>query len=199
MKKLLLSLFLITASFSGGVAHASEYGCKVLLCLANPNSNGGPMGVTECRPPISQLYHDLAHGDPFPTCDLADGNNASQNYAKQVNSPYDPCPAGTTPAPAGTGAVAGTVATKQGYYSTYKTSGTAAISEPQTTNDYGNSILGPQACVGKLIGSYTVGGGDRDSTTVHYNVYETVAWQQPQSPSAIDVYVNGALQTRVHY
>ncbi|OTP75383.1 hypothetical protein [Caballeronia sordidicola] len=196
MKQLLLSLFLITAGFGNNVAQASEYGCKVLLCLANPNSNGGPMGVTECRPPISQLYHDLAHGKPFPTCDLADGNNASQNFAKQVNAPYDPCPAGTIPAPVGTGAVAGAAATKRGFYST---SGIAAISEPQTTNDYGNSILGPQACVGNLIGSYTVGGGDRDSSTVQYNVYDKVVWQQPQSPSAIDVYVNGALQTRVHY
>ena len=113
MKELLVSLSLITACFVGGTAHASEYGCKVLLCLANPKSNGGPMGVTECQPPISQLYHDLAHGDPFPKCDLADGNDSSQNYASQVSNYYDPCPTGTKPAPAGQGVVEGTSAAQR--------------------------------------------------------------------------------------
>lgn len=195
MKELLVSLSLITACFVGGTAHASEYGCKVLLCLANPKSNGGPMGVTECQPPISQLYHDLAHGDPFPKCDLADGNDSSQNYASQVSNYYDPCPTGTKPAPAGQGVVEGTSAAQRGMY---KTSGQAAISEPQTTNDHGvvNSV-GPQACVGNLVGTYTV--GDRDSGYTQYGVYDNVVWQQAQSPSAIDVYVNGTLQTRVHY
>ncbi|MBD4010312.1 hypothetical protein GUH95_08210, partial [Xanthomonas citri pv. citri] len=79
---------------------SSEYGCKVLLCLANPASNGGPKGVSECVPPIDQLYHDLSKGRPFPTCDLADGNDGS-SYARQVYDPYDPCPAPLQPAARG--------------------------------------------------------------------------------------------------
>jgi hypothetical protein len=195
VNKLLVSLFLVTAGFGGSAAHASEYGCKVLLCLANPKSNGGPMGVAECQPPISQLYHDLAHGDSFPKCDQPDGNDASQHYAAQVSNYYDPCPAGTKPAPAGTGVVAGTAAAQRGMF---KTSGQAAISESQTTNDHGVvSSVGPQACVGNLVGTYSV--GDRDSGFTQYGVYDRVVWQQAQSPRAIDVYVNGTLQTRVHY
>src|SRR5437016_1910417 len=90
MKKLLLPMLLISAALP---AHASDYGCKVLLCLSNPASNGGATGVPECVPPIHQLWDDLDHDRAFPTCDTANGT-----YVRQVDDPYDPCPALLTPA-----------------------------------------------------------------------------------------------------
>ena len=73
MKKLMM---LLAIGLLSGNAIASDYGGKVLLCLANPN---GPEAVSECVPPIEQLYSDLADGDPFPTCDemSANGNGTS--------------------------------------------------------------------------------------------------------------------------
>jgi hypothetical protein len=71
LKHLLLALIVSIAAPFVQTAKASEYGCTVLLCLANPASNGGPKGVAECVPPIEQLYTDLAKGRPFPPCDLS--------------------------------------------------------------------------------------------------------------------------------
>jgi len=198
MKKILMSAFMLAASH-GGVAHASEYGCKVLLCLANPASNGGPKGVSECVSPINQLYDDLAHGRGFPSCDLADGNDGT-SYARQTMNYFDPCPDRTKAATPGTGVVLGTPKTiTQGgrNYPSYQTTGTSAISESQYTNDYGNTTMGPQACVGNLIGSYI--NGNQNSSYTQYGVYDKVIWQQPQSPRSIDVYIDNKLQQRVHW
>ena len=70
-------------------ASASDYGCRVLLCLANP---AGPTAVSQCVPPITQLWRDLARTPPrpFPTCD-----EARPAYAEQTTTYYDPCPEGT--------------------------------------------------------------------------------------------------------
>lgn len=80
VRQLLLVLGLMTASsvLTPTLAHADEWGCQVLLCLANP---GGPEQYSECVPPIERLWRALRHGDPFPTCDFgsggADGNQAN--------------------------------------------------------------------------------------------------------------------------
>lgn len=77
---------------------ASDYGCRVLLCLANPADNGGPRGVAECGQTIDRLYRDVHLGRPFPRCDEA----GSDSYAVPVFDPYDPCPPSLQPAAAGT-------------------------------------------------------------------------------------------------
>lgn len=46
-------------------AHASDWGCQVVLCLATP---GSPTTYTECVPPITKLWQELASGRGFPTC-----------------------------------------------------------------------------------------------------------------------------------
>ena len=46
-------------------AHAQDWGCQVLLCLANP---GGPTQYAECVGPISRLGDALRRGQVFPTC-----------------------------------------------------------------------------------------------------------------------------------
>lgn len=46
-------------------AHASDWGCQVALCLANP---GGPTQYASCVPPITKLWQALASGSPMPDC-----------------------------------------------------------------------------------------------------------------------------------
>lgn len=46
-------------------AHASDWGCQVLLCLSNP---GGATQYPACVPPITKLWRQLAMGGAFPTC-----------------------------------------------------------------------------------------------------------------------------------
>jgi hypothetical protein len=50
-------------------------GCLVLLCLAAPSWSS----IAQCVPPIQSLLNDLAHGRPFPTCDMAGAGNAASN------------------------------------------------------------------------------------------------------------------------
>lgn len=194
MQKRLISLCIMGAAVS---AQASDYGCKVLLCLANPASNGGPKGVAECVLPINQLYHDLSKGRPFPTCDLADGNDGS-SYARQVHDPYDPCPAALQTAPRGTHVVQGQKVPhdKPGQWagnSAYTLTSEPQVSEVPTHSD---DHAGPRACVGKPVGSYSVGGHD-DSYTV--NVFDKVVWQPAQNPRAIDVFIDHQWQQRVRW
>ncbi|WP_230960398.1 hypothetical protein [Burkholderia pseudomultivorans] len=187
---------------SAGHANASDYGCTVLLCLANPASNGGPKGIAECVAPITKLFDDLAHFRPFPTCDMADGNDGS-SYAKQVTAPYDPCPSPLKPAPAGTWVVEGQKKTGSGQSwfvpqaGNFTLAGAAQITEQQTLPGM-NFTTGPQACVGNKVGYYVAGSqtnGDEHSV----NVYDQVVWQKYQSPRAIDVYIDKQFYQRVHW
>ncbi|WP_200225330.1 hypothetical protein [Rubrivivax gelatinosus] len=73
-------------------------GCLVLLCLAAPSWRSIP----QCVPPIHQLFRDLRHGRPFPTCDMAGPGNRSGHqwaaapafcppqYTRQVDAPNGP-------------------------------------------------------------------------------------------------------------
>lgn len=55
-------------------AHAVD-GCAVLLCLAAPSWRA----ISQCVPPIKQLFRDLARGKGFPTCAMAGPGNSSSN------------------------------------------------------------------------------------------------------------------------
>ncbi|MBN3780526.1 hypothetical protein G3O06_23715 [Burkholderia sp. Ac-20345] len=184
-----------------GHASASDFGCTVLLCLANPASNGGPKGVAECVAPITKLFDDLAHFRPFPTCDMADGNDGS-SYAKQVTAPYDPCPSPLTPAPAGTWVIQGQKSSSQPTWfvptaSNYTLVGSPQITEQQSLQGMGFST-GPQACVGRTVG-YFIAGSQTNGDEHSVNVYDKVIWQQYQSPRAIDIYIDNQLYQRVHW
>lgn len=166
---------------ASGHASASDYGCKVLLCLANPASNGGPKGVAECVDPINRLFTDLAHGRPFPRCEEAE---ATGNRAVPVNDPFDPCPASLQPAEPDQYIV-------QGQPSTSSVFGYSQTGVPQL-----GATTGQRACVGKQVGRFQRGGTD-DGTTV--NVYDQVVWQKAQSPRAIDLYQDNVWYKRVHW
>lgn len=70
-------------------AHASGWGCQVILCISNP---GGPEQYAACVPPMQRLYDVLAHDGSFPTCSEG-GTVADPGY----EPPYF-CPQGSTPA-----------------------------------------------------------------------------------------------------
>ena len=152
---------------------AAEWGCEVLLCLAAPN---GPMSIPYCVPPIERLYRALLRGDPFPTCAMAE---AEGSYARQVWDPYDPCPEGMEP-------FEGYLYDKARQRQAWSTS--QALADESSVASYY-----PRACVAGLEG-YTTTVDDSLAA-----VYSTVVWQEPQSPRAIDVYINGKFHTRVHY
>ncbi|WP_254221493.1 hypothetical protein [Burkholderia multivorans] len=71
LRNVLVALSLaMTLSAMPALAHADDWGCQVLLCLANP---GGPEQYSTCVPPIERLWTALRHGDPFPACDFSAG------------------------------------------------------------------------------------------------------------------------------
>lgn len=87
IKRIFIKTILCLVFIFPGMAKADDWGCQVLLCLSNP---AGPMAVGECVPPIEKLYYELAHFNPFPTCDM--GGAESKNYAKNEYRPFDDCP-----------------------------------------------------------------------------------------------------------
>ena len=171
-------------------ARASDYGCKVLLCLANP---AGPTAVSQCVPPITQLWRDLASFHPFPTCDEASTPDG-RAWAEQGTSYYDVCPSGTTALASGALAAQGTY---QGSYSTGIGSGDDLMpSEGQDTAPLPNKV-----CVGQHTADVSIQIGSGDSLSfVTVGIYDRVVVLDPQgSPRIIDVYVNGDLYRRVRW
>ena len=189
MARFVGATILVTAALSAAYARASDYGCKVLLCLANPAS---PTAVAECVPPITQLWRDLANIPPrsFPTCD-----EARPAIAQQNTTWYDPCPEGTTALDAGVSAL------QQGAPDT--AAPTAGIGEggDLTPNSGEGVFLGSKVCVGRQVGQVSVitGSGESMSSAL-VNVYDQVAILDPAtSPNVIDVYLNNALYRRVRW
>ena len=176
------------ASIAAESAVASDYGCKVLLCLANP---AGPTAVTQCVPLIHQLWRDLAHipPRPFPTCDEARPAAAVQN-----NSYYDPCPDGTT------ALEAGGFALQQGMPDWAQP--LVGIGEgDDITGPNGDNVLDSKVCVGRQVGQTWASSGSGDNSWSGYvGVYDRVAILDPAtSPRVIDIYLNGALYRRVRW
>ena len=178
----------LCAALLTGQAQASDYGCRVLLCLANP---AGPTAVAQCVPPITQLWRDLAHVPPrpFPTCDEARPAQAVQNTTW-----YDPCPDGTA------ALENGAYALQQGAPDTTPLAGigTGDGLFPDPVHDM---LLGRKVCVGRQVGQViaTIGSGEGMSVQL-VNVYDRIAVLDPAtSPNVIDVYLNNALYRRVRW
>lgn len=191
----LVALFGLAMMFQGQ-AHASDYGCKVLLCLANP---AGPTAVSECVPPITQLWKDLAKFKPFPTCDMS-----GSSYAQQGTSYYDPCPANTTALSQGVYAIQGSQVPQNDWWwaqqqTLYTGIGSGDGLQPGNGDDY--QPLPAKVCVGNKVGqvSYSKGSGD-DYQWITADVYDKVVILDPQgSPRIIDVFIDNALYRRVRW
>lgn len=179
-------------------ARASDWGCQVLLCMSNP---GGPTQYAQCVPPIERLWRHLRRGGAFPTCEMAGSPERGGSYVRMVSDPYDLCPAGLQPAPAGQWVGAGTLSGVPGTLPPGVLPDAAAVdrsqpmqSEPVPDSDRGGRP-GPRACVGSLIGTTVLDRTDGQRIAVH--VYDAVEWQQPKSPQAFDVYIDSKLFHRV--
>ncbi len=75
----------LLAGFQPMQARAAD-GCLVLLCLAAPSWHN----VTQCVDPVRSALNDLAHGRPFPSCDMSGSGNGART---RWSSAPDYCPA----------------------------------------------------------------------------------------------------------
>ena len=170
-------------------ASASDYGRRVLLCLANP---AGPTAVAQCVPPITQLWRDLAHipPRPFPTCD-----DARPAVAVQNTTYYDPCPEGTTALDAGG------LALQQGMPDGSQPAVGIGSGDNLAPNNGDGVFLGSKVCVGRPVGQVWVMTGSGDNSWAGFvNVYDRIAILDPaMSPNVIDVYLDNALYRRVRW
>lgn len=194
MKKTTIAIGAFLTILSGA-AHADDYGCTVLLCLANP---AGPKAAPYCVPFIVRLFSDLARGRAFPTCDT--GNAAS---VRQGFSYYDYCPEGLSALAPGQYAVQGT-GTPTGRYNP-PTQYYTGIGEGDGAGVPGPGAGGgmpPKVCVGKRVGSVyvSVPSDDYNSQMALAGVYDQVVPLAAQgSPRIIDVFVDGKFQSRVRW
>lgn len=225
----LVGAFVLALSTLGAPrAEASEWGCKVLLCLASPNS---PTEFAECRPPIEKLYDCLKDPDcGFPSCSMAGGGN----YAQQTMNPYPACPSGTKPLANGQKAIVGASGQYQdgGYYYTPVTNtqysqlnglglngtqinallganGATALDEPVpvATGIGDGSLYGLQNAYNPLEGGpppmLSCVGNQVGTITLNgqqVGIYDDVRQLPPGgSFRAIDVYIQGELYKRVHW
>jgi len=175
-----------------------DWGCEVLLCLANPN---GPTAVAPCVPPIHRLWRELARGHAFPTCAMATGPNG-RSYAQPATSYYDRCPNGTNElargqlaelaAPMSPTAVA---TTRSGAATTYAAGSSGFTYAGIGSGDgYGQpNIDSPppaKVCVAGGRGTRVVWTGDTSYTV---GLYDTIYISPAQaSPQVIDVYVDNS-------
>jgi hypothetical protein len=177
----------LTAILLTSQAQASDYGCRVLLCLANP---AGPTAIAQCVPPITQLWRDLARLRPFPTCDEARPAIAVQNTTY-----YDPCPDGTTALDAGA------LALQQGMPDLTQPAVGIGSGDNLAPNNGDGVFLGSKVCVGRPVGQAWVMTGSGDNSWAGFvDVYDRIAILDPaMSPNVIDVYLNDSLYRRVRW
>lgn len=179
-----------TLAASSILAQADDFGCTVLLCLANP---AGPMAVAECISPIRKLYRNLARGKAFPTCDMASAPDAAggKSWAEHGVSYYDQCPTGTTALEAGAYAV------RAGGSSTYY----LGIGEGDRPNAGDANSLPSKICVGNRIGETRSATSDGDGIGMpSAGVFDQVIVIAPNAqPNHVDVYVNSAFSHRVRW
>lgn len=186
---------------------ADEYGCKVLLCLSDPQ---GPLTQTECRPPIQRFIagQNRRPRDPFPSC--PEGAPVTMLPSERL---YDDCPDGTRILDAGALAVEMTRAALQqmsGIPSTKQPAPVRARTLPQGIDTHvgigegaGRVLEGVRQnriCVGSPIGMLHVGSGYNDSSETSYGVFERVEIL-PAAAAArtVDIMVGGKLLRSVRY
>jgi len=196
-RKVFGAISLVAAMCAAPVAHAQEWGCEVLLCLANPQ---GPTALAQCVSPITRLWNALANFQPFPTCDMAGSAAIAKGpYATSSVNYYSACPSGTTALAAGVSVVQGTSVVNAG----------KAVSTGIGTGDGlvpGDTLstltLPPKVCVGgSALGTVTVQQKPGDIfNNISASVYPQVVNLRPlQEGNVINVYVDNALYTQVRY
>lgn len=198
MKKLsFLVITMMSLAAGVGIAHADEYGCKVLLCLSNP---AGPMAEAECRPPIERMLREQRQRHPpaFPTCEEANG----AAYVQLGSSAYDPCPEGTAALPAGATALWG----RRSPDGTPQPVDAGAlvftgIGEGDTISG-ATSFSEKKVCVGRHLGKVNLVSGVGDaSSSIEVDAYDFIATLDPVQGTMryADVIVQGRRYRRVRF
>ena len=209
VKQLVAELVVAIMAVVPSAAHAADWGCEVLLCLANP---AGPMAASYCVPPIQRLFASLLKRfpDPFPQCGMAQGSLGGGAFARPENMYYDVCPGGTTAAPAGQRVVmAPSMDAVNGVPRWDMSSIGLGIGEsvPENRDEDGNLMMPPKVCVGRAVGTtpvlVLVSNGEDSNYTISLDVavYSQVVYLDPNtaSPRAINVYINDQLFRTVRY
>jgi hypothetical protein len=201
MKVLSTLALTMAAALATPIANASDYGCRVLMCMSNPQ---GPMAVQQCQPPIQRFMQEQAKKppDPFPSCE--EGAPATMQGA---NRPYDFCPEGTTALGEQVEAIqlAPAVYAQMGGLSPWMQGG--AMPEGlkiETGIGEGNATgLGARnkVCVGRPLGTLTFRSGSGEWVEMKtVNVFEQLTTMAPAaSPRVIDVYIQDKLYRSVRY
>lgn len=198
MKKVLFAV-LAAAGASAFAQDASapipreQFPCAIYICLGDPR---GARTESSCVPPINWLYDLLKRRKPFPRCEEAERSGMS---VQPVYDYFDPCPPPLVSAEAGSYVAAGRLVPVQWKDRTYmqlQTTSEPTASEQQP-GDYAGQAPSPRACVGNLLGTTMVGGGDGGGYDV--KVYDVVTWLAPMNPRGIDLYVNGEFVMRNRY
>lgn len=191
MKRLFLCL-LPALLFSTSPVKADDWGCEVIMCLANP---AGPMAASACIPPITRLFAALSKKkpDPFPTCESANGAAA----AKQGYNYFDACPSGTQALEVGASAI-------QIAPAVYAQLASAAalnwsnVKEGIGEGDGASSDSVGKVCVGRALGLVSLPNDNAEWFTVA--AYEQVlTLDRASSPRYIDVLLNNKPFTRVRF
>lgn len=216
-RKFMLSR-LLPIMLAGGLtttARADDWGCQVLLCLANP---AGPMAVQQCVPPIQRLYTEVLFAPwwarrPFPTCAMAQSggtaaggvSSGAGSWAELKNMPNQ-CPAGTSLVNGGyvAGAASGAQWVREARESGYAWNvdwSQLYWGGPQYP-DENNQYLDRTVCAGgQYAGSFRVIADSESGTWYDVGVYEQVAVLDPPANGgrAIVVYINGSVYRIVRY
>jgi hypothetical protein len=178
-----------------------DWGCEVLLCLANPD---GPMAVAECVPPIRRLWRALAKGHAFPTCAMASGPHG-RSFARPAHSYYDRCPSGTTELAPGLLAETSTtpgVLPGLGSGSTFTPATPGFVYTGIGSGDgYGpasvDNAAPPKVCVAGRRGERIIWSGDTSVTVQQYdNILVSPAHG---SPRLIDIFINDSYWQSVRW
>ena len=182
-------------ALAASTTKAADWGCEVLLCLANP---AGPMAVAPCVPPITRLWREMARlRFTFPTCAMASGPNG-RSWAQLDSNYYDGCPSGTQVLPAGSIAIRAP-------------SPLALPAAPTYWSGIGDgvglmpSIDGPalssKVCVANPVGMtyVTIGAGD-STQSVPAGIYKNVTIIDPAtSPSVVNVFIDSSWYRSVRF
>ena len=188
-------------------AHADDYGCKVLLCMANPN---GPTAENECKPPIERFLREQAKKPPEkkPTCEEA--QPATMRFGLRG---FDACPADTSALGQGIPAIQLTPAVYKSMTTANPQGNRLEIFQPLTLppgiviqtgigEGQGIGFLDGQAmktCVAKPLGTLTVNLEGSESSTSLSVFEKIVTMAPPLSPRVLDIFINDQLYRSTRY
>lgn len=190
-------------------AHADDYGCKVLLCMANPK---GPTAENECKPPIERFLMEQARKPPEkkPTCEEA--QPATMRFGMRA---FDACPADTSALGQGVPAIQLTPAVYKGMVNPdTRALNPMGMFQPFTLpsdilvqtgigEGEASGFMGAQGmkiCVAKPLGMLAVKLGGSESSETELSVFEKIVTMAPAlSPRVVDIFINDQLYRSTRY